>query len=362
MMKKTTVLGIETSCDDTSICILRGDNESVDILSHKSFSQETLLKKWGGVVPEIASRNHLQKLVPLMEETFKEAKIEPSGIDLIGVTTNPGLLGPLLTGLNAAKTLAIFLKCPIVPVNHLFAHLEAVHITEENNIGYPYVGLLVSGGHSIYFLVKSPTSFEILGSTLDDAAGEAFDKGGKILGLGYPAGKIIDDMAKFGDNTRYEFPIGLKSSGDANLSYSGVKTSLRYFVEKNPLDSFSEKDLSDVCASYQHAIVSALKLKLKWALKNNGLNHLPNVVGGGVACNSYLREQLKKSFKNVYFVEPKYCTDNGAMVANYALRTKDTAVSFPECLYLDARGRYISKQDRLKKARTKKNQEGPAVE
>ncbi|WP_127718179.1 tRNA (adenosine(37)-N6)-threonylcarbamoyltransferase complex transferase subunit TsaD [Halobacteriovorax sp. HLS] len=349
------ILGIETSCDDTSIAVLECDfhdlNTPPSVLTQKSFSQEQLLSKWGGVVPEIAARNHLAKLVPLLESTLDSIHLDMKDIDAIGVTTSPGLLGPLLTGLNTAKTLSLIFEKPIIPVNHLFAHLEAIHLTRTTR--YPYIGLLVSGGHSLFLLVKSQRDFEILGSTIDDAAGEAFDKGGKILGLGYPAGRIIDDLAKEGDPLKYQFPIGLKSSADCRLSYSGVKTALRLFVEQNPHvvhpggDIYSQ-DIKDVCASYQHAIVGALKLKLKYAMKKVNEDHpqkLEVVVGGGVACNSYLRKVLIETYRDVFFVTPKYCTDNGAMVANYASRIYNDAIDFPECLTLDAKGRYISKKD-----------------
>lgn len=361
------ILGIETSCDDTSIAILEVnplDRDSIPtILSFNLFSQETLLAKWGGIVPEIAARNHLEKIVPLLDQTLTEAKLSPSDIDLIGVTTNPGLLGPLLTGLNAAKSLSLIHEIPIVGVNHLYAHLEAIHLSKQQS--YPYLGLLVSGGHSLYLLVSSSNEFEIIGTTLDDAAGEAFDKGGKILGLGYPAGRIIDDLAKTGDPLKFEFPVGLKNSANSNLSYSGVKTSMRQFLAKNPQYDCEGKlpedyhcEIADVCASYQHAIVTALKLKLKYALKfakEKTGKTLPIVVGGGVACNSYLRMILQKHYKDVSFVEPKFCTDNGAMVANYANRIQENAVSFPDCLTLDAKGRFISKEDNLLKSRAQKN-------
>lgn len=350
------VLGIETSCDDTSISIIQKKNSTTEILSHHSYSQELILEKWGGVVPELAARNHLLKLTPLLKLCFDEAGLTPAEIDLIGVTTHPGLLGPLLTGLNAAKTISLKFKIPIVSVNHLFAHLEAVHITE--NIEYPYLGLLVSGGHSIYFWVTSVENFEVIGSTIDDAAGEAFDKGGKQLGLGYPAGKTIDNLAKFGVETTYEFPIGLVGSGDAKLSFSGVKTALRYFSEKN-IDVMNTKpsqfetreessqDFYNLIASYQWSIVRALTKKLKAASKiiseKYHVKSFPIVVGGGVACNSRLREEIKEKFSDSYFVKPEYCTDNGAMIANYALRNYENAITYPECLSLDARGRFIDK-------------------
>lgn len=343
------ILGIETSCDDTSIAILKGDpdqlNQQPELLAHQSFSQEMLLAKWGGVVPEIAARNHLEKISPLLDSSLKLASMKLSNISLVAVTTHPGLLGPLLTGINCAKTIALLQELPIASVNHLYAHLEAIHLT--TTVEYPYLGLLVSGGHSMYLLVNSPSDFEMIGNTIDDAAGEAFDKGGKLLGLGYPAGKIIDDKAKFGDFKKYQFPISMLNSGDATLSFSGVKTALRNFVEEHPEHNFK---MEDVCASYQYAIVEALSRKchvaLDMAFEKCGRD-LPIVVGGGVACNSFLRETLTKKFNNVHFVAPKFCTDNGAMIANYALRTFHEALPFPECLKLDARNQYVSKSQKL---------------
>lgn len=352
-MKEKVILGIETSCDDTSIALIKGNPENLtqapEILAHQSFSQELILKRWGGVVPEIAARNHLEKITPLLAETFKLADLKITEVDLIAVTTHPGLLGPLLTGINCAKTLSLMRGLPISSVNHLYAHLEAIHLTSP--IAYPYLGLLVSGGHSLYLKVTSAFDFEIIGNTIDDAAGEAFDKGGKLLGLGYPAGKIIDDLAKSGDHKKYSFPISMLDSGDATLSFSGVKTSLRNFIEK----SDHPFKMEDVCASYQHAIIEALSRKLKVAQIMSKMENLPIVVGGGVACNSYLRTTLLREFNNVHFVEPKFCTDNGAMIANYGLRTYRDSIPYPECLALDARGQFVSKQDKLKKSREAKN-------
>lgn len=350
---KKLILGIETSCDDTSIAILKGNPDDLSqkpvLLSHQSFSQELILQKWGGVVPEIAARNHLEKLTPILEAALKEAKVKISDIDLVAVTTHPGLLGPLLTGINCAKTIALLHELPISSVNHLYAHMEAIHLT--STVAYPYLGLLVSGGHSMYFLVNSPSEFTVLGNSIDDAAGEAFDKGGKLLGLGYPAGKIIDEKAVCGDHKKYTFPISMLDSGDATLSFSGVKTALRNFIEDHPENTFL---LEDVCASYQYAIVEALSRKLQVALdiafKHTGYD-LPIVVGGGVACNSALRNTLNKKFSNVHFVAPKYCTDNGAMIAHYALRTYHQALPFPDCLLLDARGQFVSKALKLQNQR-----------
>ncbi len=344
------VLGIETSCDDTSVALLRAcEGERPEVLGLRYFGQEDILRKWGGVVPEIAARNHLMKLRPLLEEVFNDTGLTPNQIDLIGITTHPGLLGPLLTGLNAAKSLSLLHQIPILPVNHLYAHLEAIHIDQE--VKYPYLGLLVSGGHSLFMLVRGPKDFEVLGTTIDDAAGEAFDKGGKLMGLGYPAGKLIDELAQKGDPTYIDFPIGLKKSADANLSFSGLKTSLRNWIESHPeVDLKNEPEtLAHVCASYQGAIVRALDLKLRYAFKKarelTALKELPLVLGGGVACNSGLREHLKNKYRDVYLVSPRYCTDNGAMIANYALRTIEESIPYPECLALDARGRFINKTE-----------------
>jgi N6-L-threonylcarbamoyladenine synthase len=332
------ILGIETSCDDTSLCLLKGDPEDLSsspvILAHHSFSQEEILKTWGGVVPEIAARNHMAKLAPLLKKVLKTSGRSLEEIDLIGVTNRPGLLGPLLTGIHLAKTMSLCLEIPIIPVNHIFAHIEAIHLSK--NIAYPYLGLIISGGHTQFVLVKDSETMDLIGGTLDDAAGEAFDKGGKLMGLDYPAGRIIDELSKKGDRTKFDFPIGLKSSGDANLSYSGVKTSLRFFIEKyENWEEERENILPDVCASYQECIVGQIKLKMKYALKK-APKGIPIVVGGGVACNSRLRQVLTEKFESVFFVEPGYCTDNGAMIANFALRNFKTAWEFPRCLDLDA--------------------------
>ncbi|MBL7663950.1 MAG: tRNA (adenosine(37)-N6)-threonylcarbamoyltransferase complex transferase subunit TsaD [Bacteriovoracaceae bacterium] len=345
------VLGIETSCDDTSIALIEEKNQVVTVLSHLSFSQDEILRMWGGVVPEIAARNHLDKLTPLLNEAFNKAKLKIQDVDLIGVTTFPGLLGPLLTGINAAKTISLLIQKPIVAVNHLFAHLEAIHLQQAQT--YPYLGLLVSGGHSAFFYVEAANKFKLIGTTLDDAAGEAFDKGGKLLGLGYPAGRIIDQMAKFGDPKKVPFSLPMKNLSSADLSFSGIKTALRVYLDKNPkilelkptqyqTKENASQDFYDLCASYQEIIIENISQKLTQALKTVP-KKTPIVVGGGVACNSALRTKLSAQYKQVSFVKPEYCTDNGAMIANYALRTKHEALTFPECLKLDAKSRFIEK-------------------
>ena len=348
-------LGIESSCDDTSVCLLQGDGEAcspAQILSLQHFSQESLLKRWGGVIPEIASRNHCAQLTPLLARAFDEAQITLDHLDLIGVTTHPGLLGPLLTGLNAAKTLSWLKRLPLIPVNHVHAHLEAIHLTRP--IPYPYLGLVVSGGHTLFLAALSATRFELLGTTLDDAAGEAFDKGGKLLNLGYPAGQTIDNLARKGHIQKGLFPIGLEDKKTPHFSFSGVKTALRNFLRQHPPDTFSPAELGDVCASYQYAIVEAIVLKTRFALEVAPTKNLPIVIGGGVACNSYLRKRMMEEYPDVLFVEPRFCTDNGAMIANHALRThRHNAVPWPESLKVDAHSRFIDKARLLNERRKK---------
>jgi N6-L-threonylcarbamoyladenine synthase len=344
--ERKIILGIETSCDDTSVCLMELTPSGQKILSLNSYNQDFLLSKWGGVVPELAARSHVKAIPPLLEVSFKEAGIKAEDIHEIAVTTHPGLVGSLLTGINLAKTFALVLEVPVVPVNHLFAHLEAIHLTEK--VSYPYLGLLVSGGHTVFFWVTGPNKMDVLGNTLDDAAGEAFDKGGKILGVGYPAGKIIDELAVTGDPKKFTFPISYMRDRPGKMSYSGLKTALKVKLEKMAPEEI-KTELPHLCAGYQEAIVQTLRIKaeeiiekiLNLKLKNF---ETPIVIGGGVACNSHLREVMQKTFKNVHIVKPIFCTDNAAMVANWAARVPELAVSFPECLSLDAQSRYVEKK------------------
>lgn len=321
-------------------------SESPQILSLNSYSQDFILEKWGGVVPELAARSHVKAIPPLLKVSFDEAKLSPDDVTEVAVTTHPGLVGSLLTGINLAKTFALMKELPIVPVNHLFAHLEAIHLTEK--VPYPYLGLLVSGGHTAFMWVKSSTEMDVLGSTLDDAAGEAFDKGGKLLGVGYPAGRIIDDLAKTGDRTKYDFPVSYMRDRPGKMSFSGLKTALRVKVEKMSEEEV-QNALPDLCASYQEAIVNTLKIKCEEVITkvlNLDLRKFetPIVIGGGVACNSRLREVMKSRFKNVHVVKPLYCTDNAGMIAHYASLVPQNRVNFPDCLSLDAQSRYVEKK------------------
>lgn len=333
---KRLILGIETSCDDTSVSMVEAQDTEIKVQVLHSLNSEKTLARWGGVVPEIAAREHVRVLAGLIELTVQDAGVSYKDISEIAVTAQPGLIGALLTGLNAAKTLAWLHHKPITPVPHLWAHLEAIHLTEK--VPYPYLGLLISGGHTLIVLVKNHETFEVLGQTLDDAAGEAFDKGGKLLGLGYPAGKIIDEKAKSGNPKAFEFPISYMRDRPGKMSFSGLKTALRVFHEKNP-----GADIHDVCASYQHAIIMTLKDKMKEVMKLHRLQELPVVVGGGVACNSYLRQEFTRSFRHSYFVAPKYCTDNAAMIAFWAALNPQAIVAYPDCLNLDAKSKMIAK-------------------
>lgn len=340
------ILGIETSCDDTSVCLMEVSATGTKILSLNSYNQDFLLSKWGGVVPELAARSHVKAIPPLLEVAFKEAHIQPKDVSEVAVTTHPGLVGSLLTGINLAKTFALIHELPITPVNHLYAHLEAIHLTE--NISYPYLGILISGGHTVFFWVTGSNKFEIIGNTLDDAAGEAFDKGGKLLGVGYPAGKIIDELAKKGDAKKYAFPISYLRDRPGKMSFSGLKTALRVKLEKMSAEEI-KTELNHLCASYQEAIVQSIRIKTEEVIEKV-LNlkvktfDTPIVLGGGVACNSRLREVMQSKFKNVHAVKPIYCTDNAAMIANWASKVPELTINFPECLLLDAQNRFVEKK------------------
>jgi len=345
-VSRRLILGIETSCDDTSICVMEVNGSAQKILSLNSYNQDFLLAKWGGVVPELAARSHVKALPPLMEVCFKEAGISVEDITEVAVTTHPGLVGSLLTGINLAKTFALVRELPIIPVNHLFAHLEAIHLSEK--VPYPYLGLLVSGGHTAFMWVKSSTEMDILGNTLDDAAGEAFDKGGKLLGVGYPAGKIIDELATKGNPKWFNFPVSYMRDRPGKMSFSGLKTALRVKLTKMSKEEIST-EMHNLCASYQEAIVQTLRIKAEEIIEKILDQRVKNfttpiVIGGGVACNSRLKTVMTNAFKNVHVVKPIYCTDNAGMVANWASLVPQMKVNFPECLLLDAQSRFVEKK------------------
>lgn len=310
------ILGIESSCDDTSAAVLRDGY----LLSNVIASQE-VHRIYGGVVPELASRAHELNIVPVVSEALSRAGIEASDLTAIAFTRGPGLLGSLLVGTSFAKALGVALDIPLIDVNHLQGHILAGFVREEGvpvrEPSFPYLCLLVSGGNSQIVRVDDPLHFEILGQTIDDAVGEAFDKCSKMMGLGYPGGPVIDRLAKQGDPLRFKFAKPHIEGLD--YSFSGVKTSLLYFVRdemaKDP--GFLENNKEDICASFQKTLIDILLDKLVKAAKMTGIREI--AIGGGVSANSGLRERItqegKKRGWNTYLPAFKYTTDNAAMIA-----------------------------------------------
>lgn len=304
------VLGIESSCDETACAIVRDGRE---VLANEIASQVEEHARFGGVVPEIASRQHLAALFPLVSRALDNAALRLEQIDLIAVTRAPGLIGPLLVGLSGAKALALSQGLPLIGVNHLAAHLLAARLLPEPP-DYPFLGLIASGGHSALYRVDGPTSFTRLGATRDDAAGEAYDKVAKLLGLGYPGGVVIDRLARSGNPRAIPFPRALRRKDTLDFSFSGLKTAVRTAVAENPP---TPEQLPDLCASFQEAAVDTLLSKCSLALAQTKLTRL--VLAGGVAANSRLREKAqllaKKMRIELFLPTLALCTDNAAMVA-----------------------------------------------
>ena len=310
------ILGIESSCDDTSAAVISDGW----LLSNVIASQD-VHKAYGGVVPELASRAHEQNIVPVVSEALSRAGVKPSDLSAIAFTRGPGLLGSLLVGTSFAKALGLALDIPIIMVNHLQGHILAGFIKEKDvpvvQPSFPYLCLLVSGGNSQIVKVNSPLGFEILGQTIDDAVGEAFDKCSKMMGLGYPGGPVIDRLAGQGDPLRFKF--AKPHIPGLDYSFSGIKTSLLYFVRdemaKDP--SFLEKNKEDICASFQKALIDILMDKLVKAARQTGIREI--AIGGGVSANSGLRERIlsegKKRGWKTYLPAFKFTTDNAAMIA-----------------------------------------------
>ena len=298
------VLGIETSCDETASSICKDGIILSSLLGLKSIH-----KKFGGVVPEIASREHDKILNKIVSQTLVDAKIPIGSINGIAVTQGPGLAGTLLSGISFAKGLSIGLNIPIIGINHLEAHIFANFLADEN-LDFPFICLLVSGGHTQIWLVKNLGDYKLLGETRDDAAGEAFDKGARILGLEYPGGPEIEKIAFNGDKFSINFPRPLMRKNNLEFSFSGLKTSLLYYMNKE-----KKLDISDIAASYQLAIIDVLTTILKWAMDKTNCNTC--VIAGGVAANKELRNNIDKLLfnKNVIFPDISLCTDNAAMVA-----------------------------------------------
>jgi len=302
-----TVLGIETSCDETAASICHDGRILSNIIS-----SQVVHSSFGGVVPEIASREHELMLNSIVNDAISEANLSLGDLDAIAVTQGPGLAGALLTGASFAKGLSIGLNISLIPINHLEAHIFANFLADPN-LNYPFICLLISGGHTQLWLVKNMGIYVLLGETRDDAAGEAFDKGSRILGLGYPGGPQIEKISKNGDPTKIIFPRSLMGSDNLEFSFSGLKTSLLYFMDN--FQESKEYRLADVAASYQQAIVDCLSEKLARAIMKTGIKNC--VIAGGVAANSCLRAELNKRIRNAQILYPdlEYCTDNAAMVS-----------------------------------------------
>ena len=316
-MNEPIILGIESSCDDTSAAIINGNKILSNIAANQTVHQE-----YGGVVPELASRAHQQNIIPVVEKSFTKANIQQKDISAIGFTRGPGLLGSLLVGTSFAKSLAMSLDVPLIEVNHLQAHILCHFIEDANPMPpkFPFLCLTVSGGHTMIVLVKDYFDMEIIGKTIDDAAGEAFDKIGKIMGLDYPAGPIIDKLAKLGNPDAFTF--GKPKLDNYDYSFSGIKTSVLYFLQKHLKENpnFIQENVENLCASVQKTIIDVLMKKLEKAAFDYDVKEV--AIAGGVSANSGLREAMQNNVEklgwNVYIPKFEYTTDNAAMIAMVA--------------------------------------------
>jgi len=311
-MKDILILGIETSCDETSASVVKNGRQ---VLSNVISSQVALHQKYGGVVPEIASRKHVELIMPVIHQSLEEAGIKIEQVDAIGVTYGPGLVGALLVGLSAAKALAFALDKPLIGVHHIEGHIAANYI-EHSLLEPPFVCLVASGGHSHIVYVQDYDKFEIMGKTRDDAAGEAFDKVARAVGLGYPGGPIIDKTAKLGNSKAIDFPRVHFGDQSLDFSFSGLKTAVLNYI--NSMEQKGEKySVEDVCASFQAAVVDVLTDNLISAARIKGVKKV--ALAGGVAANSLLRSELVEKAKGlgleVFYPKPVLCTDNAAMIA-----------------------------------------------
>ena len=314
MEKHIYILGIESSCDDTSASVTC----NAKVLSNVVANQE-IHSKYGGVVPELASRAHQQNIVPVVQQALKQANITKENLSAIAFTRGPGLMGSLLVGTSFAKSLALGLQVPLIDVNHMQAHVLSHFIEDDSHKAppFPFICLTISGGHTQIVKVTNHFEMEILGQTIDDAVGEAFDKSAKILGLQYPGGPLIDKYAKLGNPKAFSFTK--PKVGDLDFSFSGLKTGILYFIQKqvkiNP--NFINENLHDICASIQYTIVEILMDKLKNAVKHTGIKHI--AIAGGVSANSEIRNRLQLAEKyfgwTTYVPKFEYTTDNAAMIA-----------------------------------------------
>ena len=313
------VLGIESSCDETGVALF--DSDSQMLLAHTLHTQMAMHAEYGGVVPELASRDHIRRLVPLTNECLQKAGKNYQQINAIGYTQGPGLGGALLTGAAFANALAFALNIPVIEVHHLEGHLLSPFLSEKN-IHFPFLALLVSGGHTQIMAVKAVGKYTLLGESIDDAAGEAFDKTAKLLGLPYPGGAKLSQLAELGKDGAFDFPRPMIHSNDLNMSFSGLKTAVLTCVKKQG-DRLPENTRNDICRAFQTAVVDVLYSKVKAALGQTGFTQV--VVAGGVGANTALRTKLKTLNAEVFFPKHEWCTDNGAMIAYAAAQHLDKA-------------------------------------
>ena len=308
MTTQKTTLGIETSCDETGVALFSAEN---GLIAHALHSQVDLHAVYGGVVPEIASRDHIRMLLPLIQQVMGEAGIERP--DVIAYTAGPGLVGALMVGSGMANGLGFAWNCPVIAVHHMEGHLLAPMLEEEPP-EFPFLALLVSGGHSMLIEVRELGSYEMLGTTLDDAAGEAFDKTAKLLGLGYPGGPLLADLAEDGDDAAYAFPRPMLARPGFDFSFSGLKTAVMLQVKASEARGELERQHADIAASFQRAVVDTLVGKTLRAAAARKLDRI--VVAGGVGANRLLRNELATQFGGeVFYPRFEFCTDNGAMIA-----------------------------------------------
>jgi N6-L-threonylcarbamoyladenine synthase len=327
-----SLLALETSCDDTCAAVVDGGRVLANVIS----SQAAFHERYGGVVPEVASRHHLELVNRVVEAALRQAEVGLGDVEAIAVTRGPGLIGALLVGVSAAKALAAPLRLPLVPVDHLQGHVAANFLDPEP-LDPPFLCLIASGGHTLLAAVRHRTGFEVLGQTLDDAAGEAFDKGARLLGLGYPGGPALQHLAADGDPEAFDFPVAMSQGPGLDFSFSGLKTALVYRVRE--LGDVEGQARADLAASYQEAIVAQLTARLERALGDRGAGEWEAVaLGGGVAANSLLRERAASLCERLGLrlkLPPlDLCTDNAAMIAS-AARFIDP-VPYPDYLAFDA--------------------------
>jgi tRNA N6-adenosine threonylcarbamoyltransferase len=326
--RQRVILAIETSCDDTCAAVVTDDGE---LRSNVVASQGLLHARYGGVVPEVASRRHLELVDAVTEDALEKAGAALDEVDTVAVTRGPGLIGALLVGVSSAKALAAARRLPLVPVDHLHGHVVASTLGPDP-IEPPYLCLVASGGHTFLARVDDPASYRLLGQTLDDAAGEAFDKGARLLGLPYPGGPELDRLARVGDPEAFSFPRS--APGELDFSFSGLKTSLLYAI-RDLGDAGVEERRADLAASYQRAIVDALVARTRTALEREGLERL--AIGGGVAANSELRAAIGELEVETWIPPMALCTDNAGMIGAAARFTQ--ALAYPDYLDLDAAAR-----------------------